>query len=102
MAVAYSVDTGCVNNLIKFTNLDKNAQIVKNFVDDVQQFIQDCDIGTKSLKQLLKQYNAIMATTKKAEKAIITGKLNHSIQQNMCEQFDKAKKNLQIYKNKLV
>lgn len=96
MAVARSyVDKAFTGGIIKFPETSKEHKVVDDFIKNVNIFKNDCDNKTKSSKQLLKQYNAIIATTKRAEKAIISGKLNHTINQHICEQFTLAKKDLQ-------
>ena len=97
MAVAYSnFDQTSNNVVIKFpAGKSKEYKIVYEYIDSVDNFKQECRNKTKSMKQLLRQYNEIIANTKKTEKAIISGKLNHTINQHDCEQFASAKKDLQ-------
>ena len=98
MAVAYSNfdKTSNKNKVIKFPmGKSKEHGIVDEYIKSVNNFKKECLNKTKSMKQLLKQYNEIVANTKKAEKAIISGKLNHTINQHYCEQFVSAKKDLQ-------
>lgn len=96
MAVAYTeVDNISTGKIINFRETSKERKIVNNYIASINDFKQECSNGAKSTKQLLKQYNAIIATTKQAEKAIISGKLNHTVNQCICEQFTLAKKDLQ-------
>jgi len=96
MAVAYSVvDKGFANNLIKFSNVSKEAQFVLDYIDDIYEFIDACNNKSKTLKQLLKQYNEIVAMSKKADKSLVSGKFNNTINQDLCSKFERAKKDLQ-------
>ena len=96
MALAYAVyDKADKNNLIKFPNVSEETKVLSGFVNEVDIFVADCQNKTKSSKQLLKQYNAIVAKLKKADNAFITGKINKSINQALCEMFIKAKSSLQ-------
>lgn len=97
MAVAYSNFEKISNNsVVRFpVEKSKEYKIVYEYIDSIDNFKQECRNKTKSMKQLLKQYNEIVANTKKTEKAIISGKLNHTINQHDCEQFASAKKDLQ-------
>lgn len=96
MALAYAVcDKADKNNLIKFPNVSEETKILSGFVNEVDAFVANCQNKTKSSKQLLKQYNAIIAKLKKVDNAFIAGKINKSINQSLCEMFIKAKSNLQ-------
>ena len=95
MALAYAVGNEVNNkNLIKFPNLSEETKILSSFVNEIDVFIADCQNKTKSSKQLLKQYNAVVAKLKKADNAFIAGKINKSVNQSLCEMFVKAKSKL--------
>ena len=102
MALAYA-NCGKIdkNNLIKFPNVSEETKILSGFVNEVDIFVADCQNKTKSSKQLLKQYNAIVAKLKKVDSAFIAGKINKSINQSLGEMFIKAKSNLQKSRNEI-
>lgn len=103
MALAYAVNdkVNNKNNLIKFPDVSEETKILSSFVNEVDMFIADCQNKTKSSKQLLKQYNSIIAKLKKTDNAFIAGKINKSINQSLCEMFVKAKSNLQKARNEI-
>jgi len=99
MAVVYSIDNvaslGSLGKIINFPVSNKDNKDVLDFILGVEQLKKDCSENVKSSKQLLKSCNEIIAKTKKAEKAILNGKLNKSIDENVCQGFKKAKYVLQ-------
>ena len=95
MAVAYSnVDKAFTGSVIKFPESSQEVKEVNRYIASVQEFKKNCNDSDKSVKKLLKQYNEIVANTKKTEKAIACGQLNHTINQHIVEQFVSAKKDL--------
>lgn len=102
MAVAYStVSQDFANNLVNFPNVSKEAKMITDYIACINSFIKSCTEQTKTPKQLLKQYNEIVANSKKTDKAVISGKLNHTVNSDMCHKLALARKNLEQYRQKI-